>query len=373
MNSKSDVKFKLLLLSDSAAPHTRRWANWFSEHGVEVHVASFNKAKDSGYKNVKLHCLWTENQTLSLLTRAKKSFVVLSRLRRLVNELKPNVIHSHSLSSYAWSALILNLRPRIITPWGTDFIIDINESRFNYLISKFSLSTADFVTTDAKHFKSSLISMGVSKAKLAYVPFGTNLAIFQPKKRKQDKTKVTFISTRTLNPVHRVDDLINAIPKILAERPEAQFIIVGGGSKFEEYSTKIEKLKLRSKVKFTGMLTESELVSALQKSDIYISTSMYDAGLAASTAEAMACGLPVIHPNVADNRIWANHKGGRLYKVKDFSSLAQAAIDLLDNYEKRVSMGKRNRLRIEKYYNLDHNMNEMLKIYLQICNSGLND
>jgi glycosyltransferase involved in cell wall biosynthesis len=118
---------------------------------------------------------------------------------------------------------------------------------------------------------------------------------------------------------------------------------------------------------FTGMLDEKSLIEVLQSSDIYVSTSPLDAGLAASTAEAMACGLPVIHPDVADNRIWADQTGGAIYTANNQEELKSALIELIDLSKlERVLMGETNRKTIISRNNLDSNMNFMQAAYLDL-------
>lgn len=60
-----EKKYKLLLLADTAAPHTRRWANWFAKNGWEVHIVSFNQQMFGGYKDVEIHLLWKSRQFTS--------------------------------------------------------------------------------------------------------------------------------------------------------------------------------------------------------------------------------------------------------------------------------------------------------------------
>jgi glycosyltransferase involved in cell wall biosynthesis len=357
------ISFKLLLLSDAAAPHTRRWANWFAEQGVEVHVATFNQIVDPGYKNVNIHFLWNHRSKKGSLSRFKKSIVIALQLKKLLKKLEPDVIHSHSIGSYSWIAFLLNVRPRIVTPWGTDLIVDMKASNINHLLSKFSLITANHVTTDAKYFEKILVNLGVSKEKLSYVPFGSNFKVFKPKEANRNNKSLTVISTRTLNPVHCVEDLISAIPEIIKRRPDCNFKIVGGGSQRDVFIRQIENMQLMEKVDFTGMLNEFELSICLQESDIYISTSMHDAGLAASTAEAMACALPVIHPDVADNKLWVDSSGGALYQINNISELVDSVVELIDSKEKRIAAGKMNLDKIRSNYDLNKNMNFMFEIY----------
>jgi glycosyltransferase involved in cell wall biosynthesis len=359
--------FVLLLLSDSEAPHTRRWANWFVEKGCEVHLATFNSALDPGYDGVKIHVLWHPTRNSSLLWQTSKSLLILFRLLRLFWKIKPDVIHSHSTGAYSWSAFLLNLRPRIVTPWGTDLLMDIHHSKLNFFLTKFSLTKANLVTTDAKHFLEDLESVGVNSNKLIYLAFGTDTEVFRNDNASKHNMITTIISTRTLNPVHQVGDLIKAIPHVLKLHPQVKFKIIGGGNEFDSLLKLVKDLGVDASVKFTGMLSEPELILELCSSDIYVSTSPFDAGLAGSTAEAMSCELPVIHPNVADNSKWVDESGGIAYPVSDVEALANAINHLVSRPESWAQLGKRNRSKIVSENNLDSNMSRMYEIYKTIA------
>jgi glycosyltransferase involved in cell wall biosynthesis len=55
-------------------------------------------------------------------------------------------------------------------------------------------------------------------------------------------------------------------------------------------------------VQFLGRIPHEAMPDLLTQADIYVSTSLSDAGISASTAEAMACGLPVIVTDTGENR-----------------------------------------------------------------------
>jgi glycosyltransferase involved in cell wall biosynthesis len=358
---------KILLLSDAAAPHTRRWANWFAARGHEVHVATFNNQLDPGYSGVTVHTVWKEELSSQFFNRSVRSIKILFRLRRLVREIGPDIVHSHSMGSYAWVATVLNLRPRVLTPWGVDLLVDINTSFVNKFLTKWSLRSANLVTTDAEYFFDPLVELGVKNSRLVLVPFGTDVSLFKPPTKKASNPSLTIVSTRTLNPVHSVEDLINVIPNLLESNPSIRFIIVGGGVNLEIFKNRISDLHLSGRVTFTGMLDEKSLIEILQNSDIYVSTSPLDAGLAASTAEAMACGLAIIHPDVADNRIWVDDSGGATYTANNQEELKSAIYELISlSDSERTLMGEKNRNTIISRNNLDSNMSFMETSYLDL-------
>jgi glycosyltransferase involved in cell wall biosynthesis len=83
--------------------------------------------------------------------------------------------------------------------------------------------------------------------------------------------------------------------------------------------------------------------------DIYVSTSKSDGGLAASTAEAMASGLPVLISDFGENSDWLRKESaGYVFAIGDFETLAKQIIKLSSNKEMRMSMGIAGKRIIEK-------------------------
>ena len=362
---------RLIILADSAAPHTRRWAKWFAHKGHDVHVISFNPDSLPNYEPAVVHTLWNYKSNNSILIRALKIFIILFRIRLILNKFPPDLVHAHSAGGYAWAGAIIGFKPFVITPWGTDLLIDIKNSKINYWVTSKSLATANLVTTDGLHFVKILESLGVNNNSIYVRPFGTNLSHFVPGGGGSERQELdiptnvpVIISTRTLNPVHDVETFINSIPSVHKFYPKARFVLVGDGIERTRFEKLVDKLGIRSVTIFVGMVEEDRMLTLLQMSDIYVSTSKLDAGLAASTAEAMAVGLPVIQTDNSDNQYWTpNGDGGILFQNSDSSALSEAILDLLRDEGRRKNMGKRNRNKVMVEYNMDIEMAKIEEKY----------
>lgn len=71
--------------------------------------------------------------------------------------------------------------------------------------------------------------------------------------------------------------------------------------------------------------------------DVYVSTSLSDAEIPTSTAEAMACGLPVIVTDAADNKKWIdNGVNGFVVPAKDPKSSSEKIMYLVIYYKMKI-------------------------------------
>jgi glycosyltransferase involved in cell wall biosynthesis len=179
------------------------------------------------------------------------------------------------------------------------------------------------------------------------------------------------ISLRNLEPIYDVETLIRAIPLVLKEVPDVKFIIVGKGSEEEKLKNLAKELRISESVRFVGFIPNDELPKYLRTVDVYVSTSLSDAGISASTAEAMACGLPVIITKTGENEKWIEDgENGFLIPVKNSEILAEKIIFLLENKNVAQKIGIAARKTIEERNSYFREMSKMEKIYEEIIKTS---
>lgn len=364
---------KICILSDAAAPHTVRWARWFARRGHEVHVISLNDEVLPGYENVRVHTLWRPVLGNVLPIRILKVLIVMLRMKGLLRRIQPDVIHAHSAGGYSWMAFLSGFRPYLVTPWGTDLTVDIKRSKINAWLTGVALRGAAMVTTDGLHFVEIIKGLGVPESKIALHFFGVDVDFFCPGADDGERRALALsgepvvISTRTLHPIHDVDTFIKAIPLIRKKSPLAKFVVVGDGADRGRLEALAKSLGVDSVTKFVGMVNEERMRRLLRMSNVYVSTSITDAGLAGSTGEAMAVQLPVVHTDNSDNGYWAsNGEGGFLFQNGDYVELAESVCRILVSVEMQNEMGTRNRQKIVDLYNTNKELAKIQSIYQRV-------
>ena len=122
---------KIFILSDGYAPHTRRWVNWFAENNHQVFLITFNSRVLPNYSEKVKEIFIINPKYIGGLYVGKFLGILFLLTRLLIKYLieKPDLVHSHTSGGYAWAPFLLRLKNRFITPWGTDILVDINESK----------------------------------------------------------------------------------------------------------------------------------------------------------------------------------------------------------------------------------------------------
>jgi glycosyltransferase involved in cell wall biosynthesis len=357
---------KILFLADHKSPHTRRWAEWMARYGHAVVVYTLNgedRVDATGMSYAPTVSLVGRRRLESRFVRI--IFGVLDYIS-LIRRFRPDVIHAHSTGSYAWLTLVRRAALVIVTPWGKDLVEDLRPNWASMFLTKMALRRCQWVTTDGAHLVSILRTIGVPTRRIFRHEWGVDTSFFYPAAKVLDgdtDRPLTVISTRTLTPVHRVDVFIRACAQLQAANEKLFFKIVGGGSEMPALVALARELDIKN-IEFCGMLNQYELRDALHSADIYVSTSPVDAGLSVSTAEAMACGLPIVHPDVADNASWTpGGYGGYLFESGNHIQLSDLLQRLARNPTELRLMGSRNRDTICSRNSMDKNMQMIEGLY----------
>ncbi len=321
--------------------HSLKWSNYFKEKGhsiVNVHSDGF-------------------------------SFRTIWNLRKTIKQFKPDILHAHYAGAWGLMGALTFFHPFVVTVHGSEvhFTKGIKRRLVKYVLDKADLITADADHTIRKIFK---ITNEKAKGKTVLVRFGVDVGKFKDLKQYLPMEKVV-ISLRNHEPIYDVVTLLKAAPFIIEKIPDVKFWIAGTGSLTCDLKEVAKILRIENYVRFVPLHGEDEVIRALNMASLYVSTALADAGIAASTAEAMACELPVLVSDVAENRKWVIYgkKQDQIFKPGDYRELARKAINLLSNdLLANEHYGKMNRKIICALNNYDREMEIMEHYYKEAIN-----
>ena len=378
-----EQKLTICFLGDArtADIFTLRWARYFSERGHKIHLFSFFPFDgENKENNIELHVIKMKFPNAGRIKNIFANFPLnLIQIRKEIKKIKPDIIHAQCVTSYGKLAGFLSFHPLVITAWGSDILINPHESLTAKIGTKYILKKADLITCDAEHMKEAMIKLGTTPSKIKIINFGIDTQKFCP--GPKDKSLIEnlgisdyqiVISLRSLEPVYDIETLIRAVPLVFKEAPETRFMIAGTGSQEKQLKNLSKSLKVDEKVIFTGWISNETLPNYLRTSDVYVSTSLSDGGIASSTAEAMSCGLPVVITDFGDNRKWIkDRENGFIFQAKNPGSLAQKIIYLLKNEDVRKKIGEQGRKTIKEKNDYRVEMSKMEEIYKELINLKL--
>jgi glycosyltransferase involved in cell wall biosynthesis len=152
-------------------------------------------------------------------------------------------------------------------------------------------------------------------------------------------------------------DVLHAVPQVLEQIPEAEFIFVGDGTgyaEFEKARAWIEERGLQTWVKFPGPKWGEEKRRILLDADVFAFPTWYPyEGQPRVVLEAMAAGLPIVTTQHAAIAETVGEAGALYVRPHDPADIAARLITLLKDRGLRAAMGEGNRRRFLERYTVD--------------------
>lgn len=131
-------------------------------------------------------------------------------------------------------------------------------------------------------------------------------------------------------------------------------------------ATKSAGVPLSTKVHFTGILNETELVNKLLQTHLYLSCSHIE-NSPNSLCEAQILGVPCIATNAGGTAsLMEDGKEGLLIQDGDPYALAGAILELVEDYDRARWMGANGRKRALDRHDPEKIVNDLLSIYQKI-------
>ncbi|HEX8974359.1 MAG TPA: glycosyltransferase [Patescibacteria group bacterium] len=169
-------------------------------------------------------------------------------------------------------------------------------------------------------------------------------------KEKYGFTERTILYAGRLAPEKRVDDIIKAVAEVKKTIPDVMLAITGLGAAEDDLKKLAKDLGLENNVKFFGRVDDETHAETYKAADMFVVMSTAETQCL-SMMKAMSAGIPVIGADAwaLPSYIGRDEKKGFVVPVGDVKMLAEKAVLLLENPQKRAEMGKYGQAFVETY------------------------
>ena len=367
----ASAPMKLCFLGTAESIHTYKWVSFFAQRNHDVRWFSLVPSNFKNLDGIRFRVIGGRGPQAVRLMRAA------AEVRRAVREEPPDVLHAHYVGAYGLIGLAAGFHPFVATAWGSD-VLFAGRLPVKRPLVRAVLQRADLITCDADHMADAIGTFGVPRDRIRLIYFGVDTERFCPGPRSLEIRErlglgdsPTVISLRSFEPVYNIETLIRAIPIVRRTVPDVRFVLVGGGSEASMLQALAAALGVTEHARFVGRIPNHELPTLLRSTDVYVSTSLSDAGIAASTAEAMACGIPVVVTDSGENNKWiGDGVSGTLFPVRDPEALAREVSRLLTDRAASRSYGDAGRQVILARNDYAVEMEKMERLYAECVESG---
>jgi len=277
------------------------------------------------------------------------------RLLEVAREVKPDVIHAHSPALNAVAALRVGRKLGIpvvyeIRAFWEDAAVDHGTSKewgLRYRLTRgmetWALKRVNAATTICEGLRSEIISRGIPSQKVEVIPNAVDIGDFSVDGVRdealaeqlglQGKTVLGFIGS--FYAYEGLDILLNALPAMLARRPELRVLLVGGGPQDAALRQQAKDLGVESSVIFTGRVPHSEVQRYYNLVDVLCyprhKMRLTDLVTPLKPLEAMAQGRLMVASDVGGHKeLIEDGRTGVLFTAGDAQALAAKVLALLD-------------------------------------------
>ena len=347
---------RILYIADGRSPIALNWIQWVTARGHEVHLVSLYACSPDlplASLNV-MPVAFTQAARLAdqpgggsllkrlapadLRTRLKQRLVPRSlpgaarQLEALIRAVQPDLVHAMRIPYEGMLAAMAvpDRLPLLISVWGNDFTLHAPSSPPMRRLTHQALQRADGLHTDCYHDQKLAGEWGFDPSKPAIVlpgAGGVQMNLFYPPAEtdRQSEGPLTVINPRGLRAYVRSDTFFNAVPLVLAQRPELSFICpaMAGESAANAY---LKIPEIARAVSLLPHLSRTEMAEAFRRAQIVVSITTHD-GTPNSLLEALACGCFPIAGDIPSLREWITPgENGLLVDPGDADALAQAIL-----------------------------------------------
>ncbi|MFH0734502.1 MAG: glycosyltransferase [bacterium] len=359
-------KSKILIISDPSSAHTVKWANGLSDTNFDVFVFGFSENPDllQYKKNISVFNYYVNSKIKSKSDGSLQKLIYLKcvfKLRRIIKEFKPDILHAHYATSYGLLAFLSGFKPYILSVWGSDINDFPTRNKLFPYVLKFLLSRAALVCATSYDLAEN--TNKYYKKNITIIPFGIDTEIFKPIFKAENVKYIGIVKTLEIN--YGVEYLIRAFSLIKKIRKDFDYklLIVGGGSLLNQLKALTEELGISSETEFTNYIEYKQVHKYHQKLTIGIYPSFKES-FGVAIAETMACGGAVIASNVGGIKEIVSHNiNGLLVDPMDVNQIANYILYLIDSPEILQKFIKEGRETIVENYSLNYAIKKMAETY----------
>jgi len=276
------------------------------------------------------------------------------QIRRALAEFHPDVVHTHSAKAGFLGRLAaarLHIPAIVHTIHGAPFhpYQSAAARRLFQACERFAARRCHRLISVADAMTDLMVEAGVAeRRKFVTIYSGMDTEPFLKADSRRDATREQF----GFAPDHLVigkiarlfhlkghADLIAAAEKVVRERPEVRFLLVGDGVLRDELERDVRRRGLEQHVRFAGLVSPREVPAMISAMDVLVHVSLRE-GLARALPQALLAGKPVVSYDIDGAREVVTHEiTGLLVEPRNIGQLVRALLRCAADGDFRAACG----------------------------------
>ena len=292
------------------------------------------------------------------------------KLSKIIRQWKPAIVHAHDPHAVSMTALALSFgaptpRPKTIASRRVDFHLQ------SHAFSQWKYRQIDGFIAVSNAIKAILVQDGIPAGRIDVVHDGIDVDKIAHRPPADVHAEYwlphgvpVIVNVGALVGHKGQKYLIDAMPTVLREVPDAHLIIFGEGELRAALEKQVKHLKLTKRVLLPGF--REDVLSLMKTADLFVMSSVTE-GLGSAVLDAMAMGQAVVGTNAGGiPEAVVPYETGILVEPGNAADLAGAIVTLLKDAELRKAYGAAGRARVSEYFDVDNLVAGTLAVYQRV-------
>ena len=295
----------------------------------------------------------------------------LQAIRAVVKERRIDVLHAHGYKAdlYSWAALRSSgvaLVSTCHTWYDNDLAVRVYGALDRRVLRGFGRVVAVSAEVERR-----LLDSGVSTDRIRRIRNGIDVHAFADVAEGRENRTSQTLRVGLVGRLSRekgVDVFIDAAARVAQAVPNVEFVVVGEGPDRPQLEEQIRALNLDGRLRLLGH--QDSMLPVYAGLDLLVSASRQE-GLPVALLEGTASGLPLVATTVGEvPTLVVQDETGLLVAPGDAAALADAMVQVLVDDDRRLTLGRNARTRIEREYSADRMAAEYSQVYREALSSG---
>ncbi len=309
-------------------------------------------------------------------------------LRRLIREVKPDVVHTHSSKAgiigraAGWAERV----PAVVhTVHGLPF--HDRQPRWVYrlyiMLERWAAKRCHHLVAITPAMVEAFETAGIAGSeRFTVIPSGVDLLRFKvaddarasARQRLGIAPDVPVVALLArLDALKGHDDLLDILPKLAECLPDIQLLFIGDGWRREHVEIRISEAGVSDHVRLMGLIPHAQVREVLPAADVKVLPS-YQEGQSRTLIEALLCGCGIVAYDVGGiSSICIDGETGRLVPVGDKPALADAIVWMIEHPQERRAMTERGQTLVREKFSAESMTRELEGLYQRLLSGSNSD
>lgn len=297
------------------------------------------------------------------------------QLIKLIKKEKPDVIHAHSAKGgiiARTAAFLLGIKV-FYTPHAFSYLSAENKLKkklFLWIEKTFRLPKAFVLATSLSEAKRAIEEVNFKKEKVIIF----ENSIFPISEEQKNKSLVYKLPERFISSVGRpsyqknIEAMVEVFRLVNEKLPELKLVLMGVGfyaPNVEKVNELLRKYNLEDKFIMLPWISQEEIFTIIDKSELYISTARYE-GLPYSVIESLALGKACVVSDCDGNRdlVQNNQNGFVIDQNKLVDEMPEAILKILFDKDLKSKFESKSLKYFNEKHNILNSIKDLERIYL---------